>query len=73
MENQVYARAAKEQVISEDEIPPGKNFEELVEEYSRKLIQKTLEKTSGNKVEAAKLLGVKRATFYYKLKELDIQ
>jgi len=73
IENQVYARAAKEQVISEDEIPPGKNFEELVEEYSRKLIQKTLEKTSGNKVEAAKLLGVKRATFYYKLKELDIQ
>lgn len=49
-----------------------RNFDEMVADYSRKLIENAMQKAEGNKVEAAKMLGIKRATFYYKLKELGI-
>jgi len=48
-------------------------FDELVERYSRDLIERALQFCGGNKQEAAKLLRIKRATFYYKLRELGIE
>lgn len=42
-------------------------------EYMRKIILQMLEKTNGNKQEAAKLLNISRQTLYNRMKELDIQ
>ncbi len=42
-------------------------------EYMRKIILQTLEKTNGNKQEAAKLLNISRQTLYNRMKEMDIQ
>lgn len=42
-------------------------------EYMKKIIIQALEKTNGNKQEAAKLLDISRQTLYNRMKELDIQ
>lgn len=42
-------------------------------EYMRKIILQTLEKTNGNRQEAAKLLNISRQTLYNRMKEMDIQ
>ncbi|MPN37024.1 hypothetical protein SDC9_184536 [bioreactor metagenome] len=39
----------------------------------KKIIIQALEKTNGNKQEAAKLLDISRQTLYNRMKELDIQ
>lgn len=38
----------------------------------RERIREALKKTRGNRLQAAKLLGISRATFYRRLTELDI-
>jgi len=43
-----------------------------VRDLEKELILKALKKTENNKVDAAKILGVPRATFYLKLKEYEI-
>ncbi|MBU5425040.1 sigma 54-interacting transcriptional regulator [Tissierella pigra] len=43
------------------------DFKEAVEEFEKNIIINALEKTNGNKVQAAELLNIKRATLYYKL------
>ena len=40
-------------------------------DYERELIQRSLERTSGNKGQAAKLLHLKRTTLVEKLKRFD--
>jgi DNA-binding protein Fis len=55
---------------------PDMDFRELdamVSDYTRQVMIAAIQRCAGNKQEAAKLLGVKRATFYYRLKELGIQ
>lgn len=47
-------------------------LDRMIRDYSIKVIRTALQATDGNKQEAARLLGVKRATFYYRLKELGI-
>lgn len=48
-------------------------YDEMLRAFSRKLILKAIESTGGDKPEAARRLGIKRATFYYRLRELGIQ
>ena len=48
------------------------NFDTVVTEVERDLLLKSLIKTSGNKMQAAKLLNMKRTTFVEKLKRLGI-
>ncbi len=53
--------------------PPVGHFDEALRTFTRNLILRALEQARGNKQEAARLLGIKRATFYYKLKELGLR
>jgi sigma-54 dependent transcriptional regulator, flagellar regulatory protein len=57
----------------EERIPDeGLNFETVVTNVERELLLKSLHKTGGNKMRAAKLLNMKRTTFVEKLKRLQI-
>lgn len=47
-------------------------LKEAVQDLERNLILKALKKTQNNKVDAAHILGMPRATFYLKLKEYNI-
>ncbi|MCF7794651.1 MAG: sigma-54 dependent transcriptional regulator [Candidatus Cloacimonetes bacterium] len=51
----------------------GLTFDELVEDYERKILENTLNKTERNKTKTAKMLGLNRKTLYRKLKALDIE
>lgn len=71
---------ARDQILREDDLPP-----ELIQtrtpqlnmrltgENERVLIMSALEQTGGNRKEAAKILGISRATFYRRLDEYDIK
>lgn len=71
-------------IIPEPEIEPlqfpdiqwgdaGIDFKELVGSFENKLIITALQKSSGNKKEAAKLLGLKRTTLLEKIKKKGLQ
>jgi DNA-binding NtrC family response regulator len=60
--------AASEQRIPDE----GLNFEAVVTNVERELLLKSLLKTGGNKMRAARLLNMKRTTFVEKLKRLQI-
>ncbi|MCR9141491.1 MAG: sigma 54-interacting transcriptional regulator [bacterium] len=47
-------------------------YDEMVRGFSRNLILDAIESAGGDKLQAARRLGIKRATFYYRLKELGI-
>jgi DNA-binding NtrC family response regulator len=49
----------------------GLNLDRFISSIERDLIQRSLERTGGNKGAAAKLLGLKRTTLVEKLKRLD--
>jgi two-component system response regulator PilR (NtrC family) len=49
----------------------GLDFESYIEAVELSLIRRSLERTSGNKRQAAKLLNLKRTTFIEKLKRLE--
>ena len=71
--------SSRGQVVSKEALrtwDPDMDFRELdamVSDYTRQVMIAAIQRCAGNKQEAAKLLGVKRATFYYRLKELGIQ
>ncbi|MEL6761701.1 MAG: sigma-54 dependent transcriptional regulator, partial [Myxococcota bacterium] len=54
--------------------PPSKNRElaSAVSNAERKAIEAALEKTSGNRTQAARLLGISRRSLYYKLDAYDL-
>jgi len=56
-----------------NEIYLNRNYEELVDQYSKKIILWALDKANGNKTVAANMLGIKRTTLSYKIKELKIE
>lgn len=57
-----------------DHIPDeGIDFSGFVSHVERELLLQTLEKTGGNKMQAAKLLKMKRTTFVEKIKRLQIE
>ena len=49
----------------------GMNLDTFISNIERDLIQRSLERTRGNKGQAARLLGLKRTTLVEKLKRLD--
>lgn len=51
----------------------GIDFSEVVSQIERKLLLQTLNKTGGNKMQAAKLLNMKRTTLVEKIKRLNIE
>jgi len=53
----------------------GRNMREVIQEVEREAIRRMLEKTGGNKVQAAKLLGISRRALLYKIEayQLDAQ
>ncbi len=56
-----------------DAIPINKNYEVLLNEYSKRMILWALGKAEGNKTAASELLGIKRTTLTYKIKELNLE
>lgn len=50
----------------------GIDFSEVVSQIERELLLQTLDKTGGNKMQAAKLLNMKRTTLVEKIKRLNI-
>lgn len=50
-------------------IGDGKSLEELVRDYERETIEKTIKKCGNSKIKAAKMLGISRAQLYRKLGE----
>ena len=44
-----------------------------IDEWEQRLIRKALQRTSGSVPDAAKLLGISRATAYRKITEYDIE
>ncbi len=67
------APAIKDAVQTYDPNMDFRQLDDMVRDYTRQVMIAAIQKCAGNKQEAAKLLGVKRATFYYRLKELGIQ
>lgn len=51
----------------------GIDFTSVVSQVERELLLKTLDKTGGNKMQAAKLLNMKRTTLVEKIKRLEIE
>ena len=51
----------------------GLNFTSLVSQLERELIMRCLEKTGGNKRQAARLLNLSRTTFIDKLQRLNVE
>jgi DNA-binding NtrC family response regulator len=51
----------------------GVNFDEVISRVERDLLLQSLAKADGNKMRAARLLGMKRTTFVEKLKRLGIE
>jgi transcriptional regulator with PAS, ATPase and Fis domain len=68
-------------VKTEQHVPAGDSFKDLklkksvkstVKDLEKQIIVKALNQTNGNKLKAAKLLGIDRKALYYKLKEYKI-
>jgi DNA-binding NtrC family response regulator len=51
----------------------GINFTSVVSQVERELILRCLEKTGGNKRQAARLLNLSRTTFIDKLQRLNLE
>lgn len=71
---------ARDQIIREDDLPPEIihfKMPKMSLRFSggneRSIIISALEHTGGNRKEAAKMLGISRATFYRRLDEYDIK
>src|SRR5262249_8425548 len=54
-------------------VPPPQNLAAAVEHIERELIQSTLDRTSGNISETARMLGLTRRGLYLKLKRLGLE
>jgi len=75
MENFVIRALAVLSSSKEDkeEVIVDGNYEEIMNQQSKKIIKWALEKANGNITMAAKILGIKRTTLSYKIKELGIE
>lgn len=54
-----------------DDAPEGLEFEEVVRQFERTLIERAVRTAEGNKSRAARILGLKRTTLICKLKALE--
>ena len=48
------------------------NLAETTEAFEKEIIMQTLQKTDGNKLQAAKLLGIHSSALYRKLNKYDV-
>jgi DNA-binding NtrC family response regulator len=69
---EVHSRATTSSVPSVSIPDEGINFTSVVSELERDLIMRCLEKTGGNKRQAARLLNLSRTTFIDKLQRLNV-
>jgi transcriptional regulator with PAS, ATPase and Fis domain len=62
-----------ERFVKDTQRPPNEKKEELftLAEVEKQYIQKVLRSTKGNKSEAARILGINRASLWRKLKEME--
>ena len=51
----------------------GRPLNEAVELYERRLVEKVLERTNGNRTQAAKLLGVTLRSVFNKIKKFQLE
>ncbi len=58
---------------NKNEILVNGNYEEIVHQYAKELVQWALKKAEGNKTAAARILGIKRTSLYYKMKEFHLE
>ncbi|MBN1799518.1 MAG: sigma 54-interacting transcriptional regulator [Spirochaetales bacterium] len=49
------------------------NYDDIMNQHAKQMIQWALTKSKGNKTVAAEILGIKRTTLNYKIKELEIE
>jgi DNA-binding NtrC family response regulator len=70
------SRLRRGQRDAADGTPPGKTLGEVVADVSgqaeRRMIERALEATGGNRTRAATLLGISRKTLFNKMRELGI-
>jgi len=72
--NRVLYQPAAGQSFKPESIPDeGIDFLGVVSNLERELLLQTLDKTGGNKMQAAKLLNMKRTTLVEKIKRLNIE
>jgi DNA-binding NtrC family response regulator len=64
--------AAEPETVQLSEVAKGRNLVEAVEAFERAMIVDALEKSDGNKTQAARLLGVTRRILSYKVTTLGI-
>jgi len=50
----------------------GMNYRDAVDEFSRKLVQRTLQQTQGNRAAAARQLGLDSGNFHRMVKRLGL-
>lgn len=66
----VLIREAKGNLIKENK---GKLYAQVINQVEKALIENVLEHTEGNKLKAAKILGINRNTLHAKIKKLGIK
>ena len=68
------ARTRPRVIVTEHRIPESEQtLREMVDDYTRRILIETLKKTNGNRTQAAELLGVKRGSLLYRMKELGVE
>jgi DNA-binding NtrC family response regulator len=67
-----YVGKAPVETHEEFHLPSGcMDFNSVIEGFEKRLITEALQKSGGNKKEAAQMLSLKRTTFIEKLKKMD--
>lgn len=51
----------------------GKVYSRVIEDIEKQLIEKALERSFGNQIAAAKILGINRNTLHTKMKKFNIE
>lgn len=60
-------------VVNDENSETNYDLQKIVQEIEKKTIREIMEITKGNKVQAAKMLNIKRTTLYYKLNQYGIE
>jgi len=69
----ILASQRRPEALVSPESPASPEPRDYRTDYMRKIILDTLQRTNGNRIEAAELLKISRKTLYNRMKELDIR
>lgn len=72
-QSNIHTAQVDHELIPADIPDEGINFSDVVSQVERALLVQTLNKTKGNRMQAAKLLNMKRTTLVEKIKRLKIE